>query len=55
MSDGMHKMCFSKPYASIDKKRIVHGARRFCDGKRSGVCKVVIAANDKSIESILWI
>ena len=51
----MHQVCFAKSDSSVDKERIVHFSRRFGHCERGSMGKIVVAADHKSIEGVLWI
>lgn len=55
LADGVEQMGFAKANSAIDKKRVVGFARRLGDGEGGGMGKGVVAADDKSVESISWI
>ena len=53
MRDRVHEVRLSESHAGVEEERVVDLTRRFGNGKRGSMGKLVVAAYDEGVECIL--
>src|SRR5439155_26280425 len=53
--DSVQQMSLAQSDASVEKERVVRFARALSNGQRRGVGEIIVIADDKRVESVLWI
>src|SRR5439155_25323316 len=55
LSACVQQMSLAQSDASVEKERVVRFARALSNGQRRGVGEIIVIADDKRVESVLWI